>query len=94
MKKDVPLKKSISELVSFEPDNKALEKIYEELEFNAWINSQNTKTRNFKDANQCNTNLYAKYFIHLLELGIYLNQSEFVCIIGSNIYYLFWFRSD
>ena len=33
LKKDVPLKKSISELVSFEPDNKALEKIYEELEF-------------------------------------------------------------
>ena len=51
LKKDVPLKKSISELVSFEPDNKALEKIYEELEFNAWINNQNTKTRNFKDAN-------------------------------------------
>ena len=51
MKKDVPLEKSISELVSFEPDNKALEKIYEELEFNAWINNQNTKTRNFKDAN-------------------------------------------
>ena len=51
LKKDVPLKKSISELVSFEPDNKALEKIYEELEFNAWINNQNIKTRNFKDAN-------------------------------------------
>ena len=51
LKKDVPLEKSISELVSFEPDNKALEKIYEELEFNAWINNQNTKTRNFKDAN-------------------------------------------
>ena len=51
LKKDVPLKKSISELVSFEPDNQALEKIYEELEFNAWINNQNTKTRNFKDAN-------------------------------------------
>ena len=51
LKKDVQLEKSISELVSFEPDNKALEKIYEELEFNAWINNQNTKTRNFKDAN-------------------------------------------
>ena len=51
LKKDVPLKKSISELVSIEPDFQALEKIYLELEFNAWTNNQNIKTRNFKDAN-------------------------------------------
>ena len=40
--------------------------------------------RNFKDANQCNTNLYAKYFNHMLKMGIYLPPSQYECLFLSN----------
>ena len=40
--------------------------------------------RNFKDANQCNTNLYAKYFNQMLKMGIYLPPSQYECLFLSN----------
>ncbi len=40
--------------------------------------------RNFKDANQCDTNLYAKYFNHMLKMGIYLPPSQYECLFLSN----------
>ena len=40
--------------------------------------------RNFKDANQCNTNSYAKYFNHMLKMGIYLPPSQYECLFLSN----------
>ena len=40
--------------------------------------------RNFKDANQCNTNSYAKYFNYMLKMGIYLPPSQFECLFLSN----------
>ena len=40
--------------------------------------------RNFKDANQCDTNLYAKYFNHMLKMGIYLTPSQYECLFLSN----------
>ena len=39
--------------------------------------------RNFKDANQCNTNLYAKYFNQMLKMGIYLPPSQYECLFLS-----------
>ena len=39
--------------------------------------------RNFKDANQCDTNLYAKYFNHMLKMGIYLPPSQYECLFLS-----------
>ena len=40
--------------------------------------------RNFKDANQCDTNLYAKYFNQMLKMGIYLPPSQYECLFLSN----------
>ncbi len=40
--------------------------------------------RNFKDANQCNINLYAKYFNQMLKMGIYLPPSQYECLFLSN----------
>ena len=39
--------------------------------------------RNFKDANQCDTNLYAKYFNQMLKMGIYLPPSQYECLFLS-----------
>ena len=39
---------------------------------------------NFNDAKNCNTNLYAKYFKSMLEMGVYLPPSQYECLFLSS----------
>jgi glutamate-1-semialdehyde 2,1-aminomutase len=39
---------------------------------------------NFNDAKKCDTNLYAKYFKSMLELGVYLPPSQYECLFLSS----------
>jgi glutamate-1-semialdehyde 2,1-aminomutase len=39
---------------------------------------------NFNDAKNCDTNLYAKYFKSMLEMGVYLPPSQYECLFLSS----------
>ena len=40
---------------------------------------------NYEDAMACDTDKYAKYFKHMLDMGIYLPPSQFECCFFSSV---------
>jgi len=42
------------------------------------------KIKNYSDAKKCDTSMYAKYFMSMLELGVYLPPSQYECLFLSN----------
>ena len=46
--------------------------------------SNSDKIKNYSEAKKCNTSLYAKYFMSMLELGVYLPPSQYECLFLSN----------
>ena len=42
------------------------------------------KIKNYSDAKKCDTSKYAKYFMSMLELGVYLPPSQYECLFLSN----------
>ena len=74
---------------------KGIQKNIDEIEINAVISrigsmmtlffTDKKEINNYEDAMACDTDKYAKYFKHMLDMGIYLPPSQFECCFFSSV---------